>query len=89
MWESGIMISIKYDSLCVVEIDSKIKKTPQCFGADKRGVMAASLVWMRNEKFSHPKCLPCLDAIFWTTWKISVYLCMLINYSIDKMALGY
>lgn len=87
MWESGIMIFIKYDFLCVDEIDSEIKK--KCFGTDKRGVMAASVVWMRNEKFLRSKCLLCLDAILWTTWKISVYLCMLINYSIDKMALGY
>lgn len=31
MWESGIMIFIKYDFLCVEEIDPKIKKKNPLF----------------------------------------------------------
>lgn len=38
------MIFIKYDFLCVEEIDPRIFKKPQCFGTDKRGVTAASVV---------------------------------------------
>lgn len=68
---------------------SRLKNLKKMFWHRWKGMMAVSVVWMRNEKFLHSECLLCLDAILWTTWKISVYLCMLINYSTDKMALGY